>query len=361
MKCVHTIINHAVTNPFIELINRYFQPDEHNFYVIRGLKQSKSTTVKGKNIYVISNLQNIHFGIKLWWDILISDKIFIHGLFTPYLVIMLYLHPWILKKCNWVIWGGDLHFHNTQKITITLKIIEYLRANIIKKMGGVITAVTGDFKLAKKWYYIRGKRGIAYYPLGFKTDLIDPLVNNCDRNEKPENNILKIVVGNSADETNNHIEIINLLEKYKNENILLYALLSYGDENYSKKVIDYGKKKFGDNFIGITNYMHFKDFVIFLHEMDIVIFNHKRQQGLGILFLALYLEKKIYINGRNPLWYFFKDDLKLNVENIININNESFTEFSIVEKTTTNNNKQIVRTLHQEENIANQWKELFFR
>lgn len=36
MKYTHTIINNAVTNPFIKLVNDNFNPFEHRFYVIRG-------------------------------------------------------------------------------------------------------------------------------------------------------------------------------------------------------------------------------------------------------------------------------------------------------------------------------------
>ena len=38
-----------------------------------------------------------------------SRKIILHGLFDFRLIICLFFMPWLLKKCYWVIWGGDLY------------------------------------------------------------------------------------------------------------------------------------------------------------------------------------------------------------------------------------------------------------
>ena len=46
---------------------------------------------------------------------------------------------------------------------------------------------------------------------------------------KDEKQIINILIGNSATETNNHIEVLDLLSKFKNEDIKIYVPLSYGD------------------------------------------------------------------------------------------------------------------------------------
>lgn len=62
---------------------------------------------------------------------------------------------------------------------------------------------------------------------------------------------LHIQIGNSADSSNNHFEILNKLEKFKNKNIKLFCILSYGDKIYAEKVIKYGEKIFKEKFIPI--------------------------------------------------------------------------------------------------------------
>ncbi|RZL32299.1 MAG: HlyD family efflux transporter periplasmic adaptor subunit, partial [Pedobacter sp.] len=89
------------------------------------------------------------------------------------------------------------------------------------------------------------------------------------------------------------------VDKNKDENIKIYALLSYGDLEYGKKVLEQGELIFGDKFIGVVEYMDFENFVKFMNKMDLIIFNHERQQAFGNLLLALYLKKKIFMNTKS--------------------------------------------------------------
>jgi hypothetical protein len=80
MKYVHTIINSPFTNPLIDLVNRNFNPTDHKFFIIRGLSGEVSKITEAQNVLIISNIKNVHNGIRLLWNILISKKVFIHGL-----------------------------------------------------------------------------------------------------------------------------------------------------------------------------------------------------------------------------------------------------------------------------------------
>ena len=82
--------------------------------------------------------------------------------------------------------------------------------------------------------------------------------------------------------------------KFKNEDIQIYVPLSYGDKDYAKKVIDYGKSLFGDKFIGITEFIPYNEYICFLKNIDIAVFNHQRQQAMGNTINLLAMGKKVY-------------------------------------------------------------------
>jgi dTDP-N-acetylfucosamine:lipid II N-acetylfucosaminyltransferase len=359
MKYVHTIINNPITNPYIDLINRNFNPDDHSFFIIRGFSEKDSKIRDGKNVFIISNLKNIHNGFRLLWRIKNSERIFIHGLFTPYLVYILFLQPWILKKCSWVIWGGDLYDYVEKRTTLRSKIIEYLRANVIRNMGQIITPIKGDYDLARKWYKAKGSRETASYPFSISTEEIDEILERDHENKLTKQMPVNIFIGNSATHTNNHFEIIDYLKQYNNQNVKIYALLAYGDSEYASKVHERGKQIFGDKFESINTFLPFKEFILIYNRIDILIFNHERQQGVGNLFLAMYLKKKVYINNKSPLWDFFNVDLGLTVYTTSDIEKESFADFSEKDNLILMKNKQIIKAVLNEDYIINGWKKLF--
>src|SRR5690606_3405679 len=92
---------------------------------------------------------------------------------------------------------------------------------------------------------------------------------------------VNILVGNSADPSNNHLEILDKLLPYKDADIQIYTPLSYGDQDHAKLVSEYGKKLFSEKFSPVTDFMKEENYLNFLCSIDIAIFNHKRQQGMG--------------------------------------------------------------------------------
>ena len=66
---------------------------------------------------------------------------------------------------------------------------------------------------------------------------------------EPVHGTIKILLGNSATESNQHKEAFELLEKYKNKNIKIYVPLSYGPEKYADEIEQLGMHIFGEKFI----------------------------------------------------------------------------------------------------------------
>jgi dTDP-N-acetylfucosamine:lipid II N-acetylfucosaminyltransferase len=228
-----------------------------------------------------------------------ADKIILHGLFNQHVVRMLALMPWVLPKCYWVMWGGDLYVYQLGERNWKWKLREFFRRPVIKKMGHLVTYIKGDYDLAHQWYGAKGEYHECFmYTSNLYQDLDVP---------NSQHSGINILVGNSADPSNNHEEIFDKLEAFKNQNIKIFAPLTYGNQTYAQTIIEGGLRRFGDKFEALTEQLPSEEYLKFLGDIDIAIFNHKRQQAMGNTIALLGFGKKVYIRSDVTQWGFFKD------------------------------------------------------
>lgn len=277
--------------PFVEFVKENFDFTQHEFLLAHGMasKELKITP----NVYLskpslLSKLK--HYGqamIKMHQ----ADKVILHGLFDSRFVMMLFFMPWLLKKCYWVMWGGDFYFPEKNS---------WFKKQVIKKMGNLVTGNTGDYELAVKWYGAKGKR---FSSFNYPSNMFEGAYA---RSIKYSQTIM-IQIGNSADPTNHHLEILKSLEKFVDKDIKIIAPLSYGNQEYAKNIISKGKKIFGDKFEAITTFVSAIEYANFQDTIDIAIFNHRRQQALGNIVTLLGLGKKVYVRKDSTLNVVFKE------------------------------------------------------
>ena len=179
-----------------------------------------------------------------------------------------------------------------------------------------------------------------------------------------EENVIKkdeecrVMIGHNGYPFLNHLRIIDLLKKYKNENIKICLVLSYGNPEYAKKVKQYAIENFGQAKVEIiSEMMPYKDYINYLKTIDICILDYKHQAALGNLWLLLYLEKKIYLNSRGILKLAtnFEGAETYNVEQISQMN---FKEFS-KELSNPKSCKKSAEYYMDEQNILEMWKNAF--
>ncbi len=295
MNILHIFSNASekFSEPYIEFINNNFDSSKHFFYYIGKDERAKRTN--RINTCFVSGIKYIDF-IK---GLHISNKIILHGLFSPNMVLMLFMQPWLLKKTYWVIWGGDLYYYEYRKRSFKTSIYEFLRKKVIKNMRGLITYISGDYELVKKWYKCKGK---FYYSYMYLSNTYKEY--NFEKAEG-DNKKFYIQVGNSSDPSNNHLEVFQKLQRYKNENIEIICPLSYGSLEYRDTIISEGRKMFNNKFRPLIDFLPFDEYLNLLAKVDISIFNHKRQQAMGNIITLLGLGKKVYVRDDITTWGFF--------------------------------------------------------
>ncbi|TCD46992.1 TDP-N-acetylfucosamine:lipid II N-acetylfucosaminyltransferase [Chlorobium sp. N1] len=330
-------------NPFIEFLRDHFDDfDRHMFYLWGDRSQ-----------YPVEKRDDVRFGEDLnnkllaYGDLLLkmyrADKIILHGLWNINVVKILAFNPWLLRKCYWVIWGGDLYSFKLAERDKAWERREVFRRFVIKRMGHLVTYIEGDVELARKWY---GARGKSHECLMYLSNVF----NGLDVPPKKSATI-NIQIGNSADPSNEHFEMLEILEKYRDEDIRIYAPLSYGPKDHAYKVKTRGKEIFGEKFVALLDFMPYEEYLRFLGEIDIAVFNHRRQQAMGNTITLLGLGKKVYMRSDVSQWKLF-DDLGVRVFDVRN--------FSLVVSYEFNADKNVenVHKYFTEETLRLQVKEL---
>lgn len=305
-KYLHLMNNDKFIAPFITFIKENFQFNEHYFLIVGGIRKDAPSIPNEKNVIYLdhsySKIYNYYKLSKIMTSFIEnSQKIFFHSLFKINIMNYFLFNQKYLKKSYWIIWGSDLYSLLFPKRTVSkykqleYKISEYRKKIIVKKMIGIICYNLTEYKIAEKYALARGKFIESFfYPSNLYYE-----VNMPSRENKKT---ISIQIGNSADPTNNHIEVLKMLQVYKKEDIHIYLPLSYGDDWYRDEVVAFCEKNFTNKYTALTDFMILSEYHEFLSTIDIAIFNHNQQQAVGNITTLLGLGKKVYINSYVSTW-----------------------------------------------------------
>lgn len=236
--------------------------------------------------------------IRLLYHMYRCDRIILHSLFDIRVVLLLYCNPWLLEKCYWVMWGGDYFNYMRARGISRRRFFEVFRRPVIRNMGHLVTYIPGSIEIVRDWY---GAKGEYHECLAYPSNTCEGLAEEPEAGRKEEGTI-DILVGNSADPTNQHFEVLEKLSLYANGDIRIYAPLSYGNRRYARAVIDEGRRLFGDKFVPLTEMLPDKEYRALLQRIDIAVFNHDRQQAMGTIINLLGMGKKVYMRTDIRSW-----------------------------------------------------------
>jgi len=314
-KYLHIVGNEIkFIKPFVQYVNSNFNENEHLFLILNSNGSDASAMESIVNVKVLKpydsengNIRKLMFLYKipsafffLFKYFIRYKKVYIHGLFDKKVILFLYLFRVFLNKSYWIIWGGGDLDVPTEKESETV----WFKLTCAVKGGfsNYVTYLPGDYEIAKELY---GAKGSCHESLMYESNVYkDIVINSID------DDVTRIQVGNSADSANNHMEILEDLKPFKNDNILIYCILSYGEKPWSKgwidKVMERGESIFGDKFVAITDFMNYEEYLVFLGGIDIAIFAHKKQQGMGNIISLLGLGKKVFLRTDISSWKLFE-------------------------------------------------------
>ena len=346
-------VDRKFTSKFIDFINKQYGLDKNFFYLYDyGDECEIDNSENVKNITHLSNEIDLS---KICSE---SDKIVVHGLLSSCIINFMYYNMERIdyERVILVLWGGDIYNNNlTEKcLSEKEKKIEEMKYVVLNKIKLFMTFACADYEYMKKMYGVSGNQYDCLYPSSVNIDFLNKL-------EKTDKEKTVIQLGNSATFTNQHIEALEMLSKFKDENIEIICPLSYGDAEYRDKVICYGEKIFGKKFVPIINFMKPEQYVRMLNEVDIAIFNNNRQQATANIEIMSYLGKKIYIREDNSLWLHYVERDKCAFSNVEMIKEQSFKEFVEISQKNIDVNKKYFEKIWSEEHIKQLWDNVLYK
>jgi dTDP-N-acetylfucosamine:lipid II N-acetylfucosaminyltransferase len=330
MKILHitTGANYAVTKDYIRFVNENFDTKEHTFLIVDKKENVPAELLEQENTIIIDVNKGRQFTIVLSY-MKNPDLIILHSLcLSVYQQLLLLFYLPIMNKIVWVAWGMDLYqWRREDKGNILYKgrnLISYIFRTRIKYFVGIfppdIEFFKKEFKSHAQTFYASYVGGL-YNPL-YKREL--KLINLAQK--MASNSCINIQIGHSCAAILNHIQVLNDLHKFKNENIKIYIPLSYGDMEYGNQVEQYAKTLFGDKVMCIREMMSKEDYMDFLSTIDIAIFDTPRQIGTGNISPLLYMEKKIFLPCRSIMYDYYKS-LDIQICDYNKISDMSFERF----------------------------------
>ncbi|WP_318506401.1 TDP-N-acetylfucosamine:lipid II N-acetylfucosaminyltransferase [Photobacterium leiognathi] len=352
MEIVHIIKDEKFFYDYINFINNNFSSDKHKFIYISNKEKAKYKIPKCDNIIDFGCSVETISGLLLnWWRIKAiiykADKVILHGAACSNFNKFLFFNKSFLAKTYWVMWGGDLYqpIINPPK-TIKQKIHSFFDNKVKGNVFGYVGFIYGDYLLAKDLY---NTNGLFYECLAYPSNIVAETEN---KNKNKNKNNFNILIGNSADPSNDHLFILEQISKIDNMNMSVICPLSYGDLDYAKGVESLGMDLFSSRFISIKEFLSLDDYLELIDNIDVVVFNHKRQQGCGNTISLLAKGKKVYLNKTTTTYKFFKS-LGVDIFDSEQIDSTFFLEFDGAK------NREIILKYCSIKNLVSQWDNIF--
>ena len=228
------------------------------------------------------------------------------------------------KKIIWRYWGARA----LQKIPYEKNLIRNIAIFIVNKLVYAqvhrfkIVGIANDVDIIElektfgKLNYMREP-----YPVKGAYEYTQSLINNVN---PQKDSYYRIMIGHSGYVEDKHIKYVEELKKHCEKGLKLYLILSYGDEEYIKKVKEYVSNCGADVEI-IDDFLEYNDFVKLLCNMDAAILDAKYSYALGNIGIYLRTGKKLFLNADGVLAETFKRNCVPYVETS-DIKNMSFEE-----------------------------------
>ncbi|MCR5605353.1 MAG: TDP-N-acetylfucosamine:lipid II N-acetylfucosaminyltransferase, partial [Treponema sp.] len=180
-----------------------------------------------------------------------------------------------------------------------------------------------------------------------------------ERNLSPVTNIL---LGNSASRENNHLDALDFLSKFADDNIKIYCPLSYGDtEEYKKEVIEKGTSILKNKFEPVIKFMPSEEYADFFSKMNVAIFNNNRQQAMGNITLASFLGCKVYLKQNTTMWRQYVEIGGCHFYPVERISELNIDDFKFIDDESIDTNKKYFEKLQDRDFMKKTWDPLLYQ
>ncbi len=289
----------------ISYMEEHFPDQEMEFYTVDRRCEERLPDLP--NVHRIHSYCQFLFDSDLIRHVRQADKIIVSGVFTLQYVLPIYGSS-VLRKTWWQFWGGDYEDlqRDGRKIQWRDRINERILAHNLELAGGIILLTRPERSIFLKIFPFAEQKMMYYVPVPsskeadelvqrimIESDMLSSEGGEHDKTEDAPKT--RVVLGNSATDSNCHLAMFEMLKHLKTEGLELCCPLSYGNAAYRQQVVERGTELFGESFHPITEYMSFEEYIRFLCSCSVGIYYNNRQQALGNINRILSMGKKVFL------------------------------------------------------------------
>lgn len=270
---------------------------------------------------------------------LFNDKevkaVFLHGLYSCPVRLIPLIPPYV--KVFWFSWGFDIYQRPLNRPLIKLNLFHPLTSGILKCIGEDKHQTLNLSVLVKKLLvrlkyrirngysqsYLNALNRVDYYSgvlpneydlvkatTGFKAEPVDYRYINpktLDLTAYSEVTGRNILVGNSANPTGNHVDILSKLAEIVPDDRECIVPLSYsGHPSYVAQVVKKGYELLDKRFRPLVSFMPLDEYTRILDQCNVAIFLLERQQAIGNINMMIRRGCKVFLSETSVIYKHYK-------------------------------------------------------
>ncbi len=220
----------------------------------------------------------------------------LHGQFNVMIWLAILCNQLPLGRIGWHIWGADLYQDSNK---LQFKLFYPLRRLAQKKLRHVFGTL-GDLS-----YFSRlnpnAERTTLYFPTKMDPNLKS--VAQSTDTSAVEDKSLTILLGNSGDQSNRHLEALQQIKQHLGDKVKILIPMGYPQNNqaYIEQVKSMANSLFAPSAVSVFEQrIDFQDYLAILAQCDLGYFIFSRQQGIGTICLLTQFNIPLLLNGENP-------------------------------------------------------------
>lgn len=369
-KVIHIMANnYRLNQEFWEFIHKNFERSKHLFVIYNqayNYKDSKNKNfisfspivnqgyLSESNVVILNNRKAFFTVLK---QIQKCKQIIMHGWNGKFGVFLTFF-PGLINKTCIIPWGADFFSYPYVKKTLKKRIGNLIKKRALKKSGNIAFIDYNCSDKISQIYNMDRNCSVIHYYDSTEHSILNLLEIRENRSKDDEINIL---LCNNAQETNKHIEALEKLLKYKDENIKIHIILvTGGTKEYIEKVSKIAKELFGNKAILYYDMMSQNNYYSLMNKMDVAVFSNLRLQGAFSAYALLYTGCKLYCRENNGTCEILKKEFQCKIYDYSDVGEIPFDDFVSMDKSICDyNREQILRTAFNEEYSIEAWRKIF--
>lgn len=316
MKIIHIMKREKFTKPVVGFYNEYYNDGEHEilYFNYEGEDSLIDNRFAIKQSELFLSKHTFKDAIKIIRCLrkLNGEYFVIHSLIFLNYVVQFLLYTFfgtLFDKIVWIEWGADLYSWRVENKSMKNKIKNNIGFNFRSKIKNFVAIFPADIKKYKD-DFPKSNANIHYAPyIGYPVAKVECKNSNPLEEAKEHKKEIVIQIGHNGMDTLNHIEVLNNLAKYSNENIKIFMPLSYGGkEEYVKNVVSCAEELFPGKTLILRDFMPLEEYNKIVESVSIAIFHTYRQCALSNIDNLNLKKVKMYLTQQGVMYDYYVDN-----------------------------------------------------